>query len=1211
MTSKFAKGFQGWKEFLKLEISQMINQAKGKGLSKDFFQLVKQIGESKSKQEEDMIIRGEVKILKSEITLPENSKKMPEYLIRLIYCEMFGFPVEFGYIEAVNLTQSTKLSDKRIGYLACCTFLHPDHNLQMLVVNSIRKDLLKDNYIEICAALTTATKLINKDTIPAILSQVIQLLDHDKPIVRKKAVMAMHKFYLLQNDIIQPYDDKIRNCLCDRDPSVMAATLCLYEDLVEKSPEEHKDLAPSFVSILKQISEGRLSKEYTYHRVPAPWFQIKILKILAFLGKDDKKTSEHIYTSLYECMKRSDMGMNAGYAIVYECVKTAANIFPNSQILDQAATSVTRFLTSSNHNLKYLGITALSLIVQINPKYANEHQLVVVSCLEDSDETLKRKTLDLLYKMTNPLNVKFIVEKLLSHLKTTNDNYLRQELVDRIRELAEKFSPDNEWFITTMNSLFLISGDVVKPEAIHYLLQLIAMGAYVEGQEEDEEADEELRRYAVQSYIKLLETSKLSKLHDSLLRVIAWVLGEYGYLSKTCTREDIIDKLLECTNQPIEHETRAWIITAIAKIIAQLRGEGSEYLPPQVTTLIEKFKNSNSLDIQQRCYEFEKLIQTPDLIYELLPENAFNEELDQDNEMQSMSFLDEFVKKSISNGAAPYVPQTKRKTIGFKAVSREFNFTPYQDPTSKSSEPEEIDIGKLELTPIATTIKDIYGDQVQNVWGEGGYAGFSAQKTEQKTFGNSSSEVSSTSTPTTKPTTTRKKEDSQSLEKKKHREIANQIFITEPEAPSLEKKKPLKKAKKSSKKVVPPLQQQEEYQPVQQPPKKMGIRGTKKPGKKVTKTEQTSTESNNNNLLELNLIPMSVPEKKESSPTTSSNNTINLLGGIFDSPSNIVSSPTPQPKSDNSSTNLLDFFSQSSPQTLPEPTSVSNLLDFGSSSSDVGVLSPFKSSTFPNWISVGLNNLQKISLPPQASLASFEDKEKCPTSHPSNQEISNDGNVAVSYYSIYKSNELNVLFFVSNLSAQEPVLDLQLEFKVPDSFNVNYLFDSGIEKNEEGVFIPSLPANSCSVIVLNLSFAKHTVNMTVSGKGKYKKGTNKSFKQFIFNIPLTLKDIIRPQLMAVDEFSNNWKQHTHERKTNVPNSSLDNTEKFVNSAKKFLNGTMVKIINSEVLFVGRCITSNKLFLIHAVVGLTLMLTIRTSDAFFTQEITKYCQLVLK
>lgn len=71
-------------------------------------------------------------------------------------------------------------------------------------------------------------------------------------------------------------------------------------------------------------------------------------------------------------------------------------------------------------------MTGLASIVRDHPKYAQEHQMAVIDCLEDPDETLKRKTLDLLYTMTNPVNVEFIAEKLLSFLEQGTDSFWRQ-----------------------------------------------------------------------------------------------------------------------------------------------------------------------------------------------------------------------------------------------------------------------------------------------------------------------------------------------------------------------------------------------------------------------------------------------------------------------------------------------------------------------------------------------------------------------------------------------------------------------------------------------------------------------------------------------------------------------------------------------------------------------------------------------------------------
>ena len=63
----------------------------GSHLSREFFDLVKSIGESKSKQEEDRIIQREIVVLKKLFaTGGHKPRKMREMLVRLLYVECWG-----------------------------------------------------------------------------------------------------------------------------------------------------------------------------------------------------------------------------------------------------------------------------------------------------------------------------------------------------------------------------------------------------------------------------------------------------------------------------------------------------------------------------------------------------------------------------------------------------------------------------------------------------------------------------------------------------------------------------------------------------------------------------------------------------------------------------------------------------------------------------------------------------------------------------------------------------------------------------------------------------------------------------------------------------------------------------------------------------------------------------------------------------------------
>jgi len=88
----------------------------------------------------------------------------------------------------------------------------------------------------------------------------------------------------------------------------------------------------------------------------------------------------------------------------------------------------------------------------------------IVDCLEDSDDTIKRQTINLLTKMTNMSNVKVIVDKLMGIIENSEsyDQHIRAELVSNIADLAERHSPDSRWYLDAMLKLLEIAGDMIS-----------------------------------------------------------------------------------------------------------------------------------------------------------------------------------------------------------------------------------------------------------------------------------------------------------------------------------------------------------------------------------------------------------------------------------------------------------------------------------------------------------------------------------------------------------------------------------------------------------------------------------------------------------------------------------------------------------------------------------------------------------------------------
>ena len=76
------------------------------------------------------------------------------------------------------------------GYLAISLFLHEDHELILLLVNTIQRDLSSTNMLHNCMALSAVCKLIGSEMVPAVLPLVEEKLKHPKWVVVTQVMLA-------------------------------------------------------------------------------------------------------------------------------------------------------------------------------------------------------------------------------------------------------------------------------------------------------------------------------------------------------------------------------------------------------------------------------------------------------------------------------------------------------------------------------------------------------------------------------------------------------------------------------------------------------------------------------------------------------------------------------------------------------------------------------------------------------------------------------------------------------------------------------------------------------------------------------------------------------------------------------------------------------------------------------------------------------------
>ncbi|KAF2144927.1 uncharacterized protein K452DRAFT_221955 [Aplosporella prunicola CBS 121167] len=533
-----------------------------------------------------------------------NGYSKKKYVCKLLYIYILGWNVDFGHLEAVNLISATKYSEKQIGYLAVTLFLHEEHELLHLVVNSIRKDLLDHNELNNCLALHAIANVGGKEMGESLASDVHRLLisPTSKSFVKKKAALTLLRLYRKFPEIVQlEWAERIIALMDDPDMGVALSVTSLVMALVQENPQQYKGSYVKAANRLKKIIIDKdCTVDYLYYKVPCPWIQVKLLRLLQYYPpSEDTHTRQLIRESLHHILE-SAMEMpknvqqnNAQNAVLFEAINLVIHLDTEHDLMVQISSRLGKFIQSRETNVRYLGLEAMTHLAAraetLDP--IKKHQGIIINSLRDRDISVRRQGLDLLYSMCDSSNAAPIVSELLKYLQTA-DFAIREEMVLKIAILTEKYATDVQWYVDISLKLIAMAGDHVSDEVWQRVIQIVTN-------------NEELQVYAAQN---ILQYVKAEHCHETLVKIGGYLLGEFGHLiadNQGCSPIEqfmaLRAKMLGCSSS-----TRAILLSSFIKFV-NLFPE----IKPQLLQIFQDFSHTLDSELQQRACEYLALATLP------------------------------------------------------------------------------------------------------------------------------------------------------------------------------------------------------------------------------------------------------------------------------------------------------------------------------------------------------------------------------------------------------------------------------------------------------------------------------------------------------------------------------------------------------------------------------------------------------------------------
>uniref|UniRef100_A0A8C3LYY5 AP-1 complex subunit gamma n=1 Tax=Chrysolophus pictus TaxID=9089 RepID=A0A8C3LYY5_CHRPC len=492
-------------------------------------ELIRTIRTARTQAEEREMIQKECAAIRSSFREEDNTYRCRN-VAKLLYMHMLGYPAHFGQLECLKLIASQKFTDKRIGYLGAMLLLDERQDVHLLMTNCIKNDLNHSTQYVQGLALCTLGCMGSSEMCRDLAGEVEKLLKTSNSYLRKKAALCAVHVIRKVPELMEMFLPATKNLLNEKNHGVLHTSVVLLTEMCERSPDmlahfRKVSLVPQLVRILKNLIMSGYSPEHDVSGISDPFLQVRILRLLRILGRNDDDSSEAMNDILAQVATNTETSKNVGNAILYETVLTIMDIKSESGLRVLAINILGRFLLNNDKNIRYVALTSLLKTVQTDHNAVQRHRSTIVDCLKDLDVSIKRRAMELSFALVNGNNVRGMMKELLYFLDSCEPEF-KADCASGIFLAAEKYAPSKRWHIDTIMRVLTTAGSYVRDDAVPNLIQLITNSV-------------EMHAYTVQRLYKAILGDYSQQ---PLVQVASWCIGEYGDLlvSGQCEEEEPI-----------------------------------------------------------------------------------------------------------------------------------------------------------------------------------------------------------------------------------------------------------------------------------------------------------------------------------------------------------------------------------------------------------------------------------------------------------------------------------------------------------------------------------------------------------------------------------------------------------------------------------------------------------------------------------------------